>query len=150
MQKLIVDIDGTLCESLFANCAHNDNERVYTDEFRERLKKQEPFPWTKTFPFRDADEIHVITGRDTRVLLETCKFLKKVLRCDYTIEFLGWDDSYPTREASYHDYVARKVAAIRAVGKPCIVIEDDQNVINAIRDDLFMTVVEIVKGEVKI
>jgi len=140
MKTAILDIDGTLCPSVFANIRHNDNSLLCTPEFEERLRTVQAFPWVVKHDWAQYRYIIVITGRLQKWRDLTYTWLQEhgIEIFSFDIHEIEWDDSLPTREDSYNDYARRKVLRIsreiatRLAGSKnarVTVYEDDKNVL---------------------
>jgi hypothetical protein len=141
----LLDIDGTLCESFFANVKHNDNGK-FDAEFLDRLSKVEPYPWVKEWDWEQYSKtpgnmqtMIFCTGRLRWWNWLTAEWL---INCfgGYVIQDeiinIHWDDSLPTREESYKKYVQQKtlkllelVARYNYEGYHVDVFEDDRKVL---------------------
>lgn len=135
----IVDIDGCLCPSIFANLKHNDNNNLRNHGFEKQLSEVKPFKWATEWDWRQYDNITVITGRLRDHNDVTFGWLVKVLGKKIELKNTEWDDSYPTREESHKDYVKKKVHAIvdviciRGIDKCCEIFEDSEDIINTFK-----------------
>jgi hypothetical protein len=155
----LLDVDGTLCPSIFANITHNDNSR-FDDVFLEKLRNVEPYPWVGEW---DWEQYHapciIVTGRLSDWNKLTWRWLDRWTRIGYLWDYtenIHWDDSLPTREESYKKYVQQKtlkllelIARYNYAGYHVDVFEDDGNVIarlNFLNQDVFDITRYIVEG----
>jgi len=137
----IVDIDGCLCPSIFANIKHNDNNKLKSAEFEQALAEVEPYTWARDWDWSENQyrTIIVITGRLYEWNYITAKWLVKLFNSKF-FELINveWNDSYATREESYKDYVRRKVESIiyhveKYDGEHADIFEDDKNILDGLR-----------------
>ena len=113
MKHAIVDIDGCLCESIFKNLGNNDNDKLRNDEFERKLASVSPYEWAIAHDWFQYNKIIVITGRLTDHNHITRGWLSWLFsRSDFELYNTEWDDSLPTREDSYEDYVLKKADKI--------------------------------------
>ena len=151
MQVNILDIDGTLCPSIFSNDRlQNDNDNCLTDEFLHDLLCVKPYAWVEEHATRGFFDHHtinvVITGRMRDHQDVTERWFREHTHAilDQFVS-VQWDDSLATREESYADYVPRKWRQIDASyrgftrvstfnGFPfeCRVVEDDEAVLRCL------------------
>lgn len=146
MKAVILDIDGTLCESPFKNITHNDNDRLRTPAFAQQLRDAEPYDWVKEHDWDQYQFIIVVTGRlsdwneITASWLEQSGITPKGLYMDAAIHNVGWNDGLPSREASYTDYCGRKIlyitkltCSLLLLGSDVDIYEDDPFVVAELR-----------------
>lgn len=146
----LIDIDGTLCKSIFTNDRiKNDNRNCLNIDFINDLANLDAFDWANgVFLLRSCQQVGlyvdiIVTGR----LPE----LEKVTRDWWYSKFgtslhgyvsVSWNDNKNTHEESYKDYVFRKGNALLDISKAwkhvcwesnipltIIVYEDDKNVL---------------------
>lgn len=118
MKKIaIIDIDGCLCPSIFANIKHNDNGK-FTPEFVRKLETVKPYQWAREWDWKQYEKKRIITGRITEWKVLSERWLGKLFnepvwgpgaKCNYLVTCVEWDDSLESREASGKDYIRRKV-----------------------------------------
>jgi hypothetical protein len=147
------DKDGTLCKSIFNNDRlKNDNKNCLSPDFLKDLANEPPFPWLKREQWRFIGMNIMVTGELPQH--EDCArtwFVKHTGVGLHGYVSVPWDDSKQTREASYQDYVARKVEKLsQLVTDWCAVMyqsgfpdyeihvyEDDTNVLAEMRKHLY-------------
>jgi hypothetical protein len=136
------DIDGTLCESIFANITHNDNSK-FDEAFLERLRNVEPYPWVGAWDWEQYTITDIVTGRPERFYETTRDWLLTIFPrrisfpgLPFTVHHTQWDDSLPTREESYKKYVQQKtlkllelIARYNYDGYHVDVFEDDKDIL---------------------
>lgn len=144
MESAIIDVDGTLCPSLFSEHVHNDNSKLYTDEFKEKLANVKPYKWVTGHPWMIYDKIIACTGRIKELNPLTLTWLENHVKRDIAIINAEWDDSLPTRELSYQNYVETKIDKIINMSSVIarsrlplydvnvILFEDDMNVLDGL------------------
>ncbi|MEX2715462.1 MAG: hypothetical protein Q6370_004080 [Candidatus Sigynarchaeota archaeon] len=110
----LIDIDGTLCRSIFDNARlKNNNDNCRTGDFIRELKALEPFKWCRHAFYAPVNII--VTGRlheheklTIDWFYENCMDPAHASLDRISFVSVPWDDTKITREASYADYVERK------------------------------------------
>jgi hypothetical protein len=140
----ILDIDGTLCPSIFHNDRlQNDNNNTLTPEFLRDLENVQPFDWVRAHHWYTYDIHCIITGRMPQHERLTRRWFEW-----HTMEKLAsftsvhWNDTFATRDESYRDYIVQKAVAIcctvdgfnnatKLTGVPFefVIVEDDEHVL---------------------
>lgn len=138
----IIDIDDTLGPSPFKNILHNDNSLLETPEFQKKLKEMPVFPWVKDWNWEQYSQIIPITGRLQRWNGITYSYLREEIVKNAPlvgIINIEWDDTLPTRDDSYNNYVRRKILKtvyhithLNYYGEHVDVFEDNSEVIGAL------------------
>jgi len=166
MKLAIVDVDDTLCPSIFKNIVHNDNGLLRTPGFEKQLMEVTPYKWAREWDWKQYDKIVVNTGRLVEWNDITRNWLFGMIPVPVEIINVEWDDSYPTREESYKDYVKRKIFIILHVIKDsgsfesCHVFEDTEDIIQVLTDNtadimdvlinwLLVSIYQVTDGELK-
>lgn len=162
----LIDVDGTLCPSIFNNeRLKDDNANCLTPEFLKDLAEVQPYEWAMvTEAWKQAINI-IVTGR--LPAHETITRTWCSVYCSMNVAgfvSVPWDDSCKTREASYKKYIAQKFSKLRALAiawndaleashiddRECHVYEDDENVLRSLADADLGLVLHVVdkSGEV--
>jgi hypothetical protein len=143
---VILDIDGTMCESLF----NNEQEQKNTKEFLKKLANVKPYPIVRSEiqPLVSrADYVRVITGRQQFMIPITTRWLTKVLKSnDYDLITKPFKD--------YTQYIKDKKQSIsdaidyfEQVGCSVIIYEDDEKITRWIKDQYYhVTLHKVTKG----
>ena len=159
MKHAIVDIDGCLCESIFKNLGHNDNDKLKNKEFEEKLAGVKPYDWAVKHDWSKYKKISVVTGRLETHNHVTGTWLTKLFGRDFELYNTEWNDKLPTRKDSYDDYVRRKsikifdemVRMFNDKTDKFDIFEDDKNVLKELEDQEWFEVdyYHVIEGKIK-
>lgn len=142
---LILDIDGTLGESLFKNLGKD--LQVLAKDFLDKLSKLQPYPLVikEVAPLAaKADRILVVTGRQSEMATITKRWVTKVIGTnDYSIKFLHYRD--------YDQYILDKQKVLRKaiidfddLGYSTVMYEDDSNITRWVKQTFDFVAVRLV------
>lgn len=113
----VLDIDGCLCPSVYANIKH-DNSIPPQSSLSKALVEVQPFSWVGMLASEIGclnASVTVITGRSACHNDITRAWLEKTMRTSrFDLLNVEWNGTYPTRDESYNDYVVRKSMMISA------------------------------------
>ncbi len=146
---IILDIDGTLCVSLF----DNKGMKFESNEFLEKLSNVEPFPFVKSIivpVVNEAIRVRVITGRQKFMLPVTMKWLDKVLEMDdYDLISVPFVD-YSTYIEQKKQQILDSIAYFDQIQCKTYIYEDDAKIVQWIKDELpDIVLFEVKDGKVK-
>ena len=108
-----IDVDNTLCPSIFTNDRIRGNKNnTLTDEFLSDLARVKPFSWVYGY-FRPLSVNIIVTGRYKEHEEITKKWFEH--HCNVLMHgfvSVEWNDNKNTYDASHVDYVNRKVSKL--------------------------------------
>jgi len=114
IQVNILDIDGTLCPSIFHNDRlQNDNRNTLTSSFLCDLRCVKAYEWVQMRFWNPANIHCIITGRmREHEDLTRWWFHHWTNRTLNSYTSVEWNDTFATRDESYQHYIVQKVLAI--------------------------------------
>jgi hypothetical protein len=140
----ILDIDGTLCPSIFSNDRlQNDNRNTLTSSFLCDLRCVKAYEWVQMRFWNPANIHCIITGRmREHEDLTRWWFHHWTNRTLNSYTSVEWDDTFATRDESYQHYIVQKTVAIcctvdgfnnsakiTGVAFEFVIVEDDEHVL---------------------